>query len=171
MTLRRLLAARSTTLLGPALAAVVVSSALPSPARAAGNVDYGSESVSKAIGRSGSCARAATALISASQHDYYLAPTAFLKIRAVQTLASNIVTTYELPSELATFSVTEVVRCSATATRRGTRGAVPVWFSVDYAPDFSGLPLKQLKRLKRAPASSYSVNYQTAVAPPWAVTS
>ena len=107
-------------------------------------------------------------LITASQHDYYLAPTAFLRIRAIQTVATDVVTTYELPSGLATFSVTEKVRCSGTATRRRTHGTVPVWFSLDYAPDFSGIPLKKLKRLRHAPASSYSVNYQTAVAPPWA---
>lgn len=157
------------SLIPPLVAGVLaaVSLAMPAPAHAAGAVDYGSESVSTAVGRSGSCAKAAAALIAASQRDYYAGPTAFVRIRGIQTVATGIVTTYDLPSGLGTFPITEKARCSGTATRRGTHGSIPIWFSLDYAPDFSGIPLKKLKRLRHAPPSSYSVNYQTVVAPPW----
>lgn len=162
MTVRRILTALLTV--GAVSAGTVASTA---PAHAASKVDYGTESVSKAIGRAGSCSRAAKALITASQHDYYLRSTAFLKIKAIQTVATNVVATYNLPSGAATFTVTEKVRCAGVATRRGLHGTVPVWFSLSYGPDFSGIPLKKLKRLTHAPASAYSVNYQTAVQPDW----
>lgn len=164
MTVRRIL----TTLLA---ATAVSAGALvaPAPAHAASKVDYGSESVSKAVGRSASCAKAAKALITASQHDYYLKSTAFVRIRSIQTVATNVVATYTLPSGLATFAITDRLRCSGTATRRGLHGTVPIWFSLSYGPDFSGIPLKKLKRLTRAPKSTYSVNYQTAVLPAWMI--
>lgn len=137
------------------------------PAHAASKVDYGTEGIAKALGRSASCARAAKGLISASQHDYYLKSTAFLKIKSIQTVSTNVVATYSLPSGAGTFIVTDKVRCVGTATRRGMHGTVPVWFALSYGPDFSGIPLKKLKRLTHAPASAYTVNYQTAVQPDW----
>ena len=140
--------------------------ALAAPAHAVAP-DYGTESVSKAVGRSASCTRAAKALITATRHDYYLQSTAFRSISGVQLVASSVVMTYELPSHLATFTTTDAVRCSGTATRRGLSGSVPIWFSLTYAPDFSGIPFKKLKRLKTPPASRWSVVYQTSVDPGW----
>jgi len=140
--------------------------ALAAPAHAVAP-DYGAENVSKAVGRSASCAVAAKALITATRDDYYLKSTAFRRISGVTLLASSVVTTYELPSHAGTFTTTDAVRCSGTATRRGLHGSVPIWFSLTYAPDFDGIPLKKLKRLKHAPASRWSVIYQTSVDPGW----
>lgn len=167
MTVRRTLTSLVSMLSVSAAGAVVAVGGAAAPAHAVSKVDYGSENLSKVIGHSGSCARAAKALITATQHDYYLRPTALLTIKSIQTVATNVVTLGTLPGGT-TFPITDRARCSGVATRRGLHGSVPIWFTITSAPDFTGIPLKKLKHLTRAPRPSYTVNYQTADVPAWA---
>lgn len=159
-TLTTLLAAGGTT-------AALIAGALAAPAHAANNKDVGSVAITKAAGRRATCAKAAKALIVGTQHDYYMKRIAFTRIRAVHVLGANVTTTDTLPSGAGTFTVTDKVRCIGKANRRGTHGSIPIWFSLTYAPDFIDTPLPKLKLLTHPPASTYSVNYQTALSPGW----
>lgn len=147
--------------------AMLFVGSLAAPADAANNKDFGSETVQKSLARHASCAKAASALIAASKKDANLRAFAFKRITRVRTIAQSVTTTDTLPSGSGTFTVTDVVRCSGKASRQGTHGMVPTWFSVTYAPDFVDTPLSTLVKLTHPPASTYSVNYQTAVRPAW----
>lgn len=164
MTVRRTL---TTLLVAGSTVAVVGAGALAGPAHAGGNKDFGSEAVTKGAARNANCAKVAQALIAGTQRDYYMKRIAFTRIRAIHTLGANVTTTDTLPSGSGTFTVTDKLRCSGKATRRGTGGSIPVWFSLTFAPDFIDTPLPKLKTLTRPPVSTYSVNYQAAVRPAW----
>lgn len=132
----------------------------------AGQTDAGALDLTRAEGAHANCGKAAKDLITHSSRDYYMRPTAFLRIQRARLLATNVSTTSTLPNGSNVVS-TDVVRCVGTAVRKGSRRPTTVFYAITYAPDIVDWMLSGHADSTPPPPPTYSVTYTTGSTPAW----
>lgn len=132
----------------------------------ANQTDSGTLDISRADAAPATCGKAARDLISRSRRDYYMRPTAFLRIQRARVLATNVSTTNTLPNGTNIVS-TDVVRCVGRAMRKGSRQQTTVFFAITYAPDIVDWLLSGRADSTPPPPPTYSVSYTTGSTPAW----